>query len=193
MAFPKRKNLQEILPQGREVLIVVGSKNPVKVQCVEDAFQAAFEDQPIVQGLNVDTQVGRQPFGDVETYTGAYNRASASKRAFPEADYWVGIEGGVDEVGDQMVAFAWVVILNGSTVIGKAKTGTFFLPDAVRVLVKKGMELGEADDLVFSKENSKQRGGAVGLLTRGIVNRSLYYRQAVLLALIPFLNKELYQ
>jgi inosine/xanthosine triphosphatase len=193
MAFPKRKNLQEIPPQGREKLIIVGSRNPVKIQCVEDAFQAAFEDQIIVQGINVDSQVNRQPFGDVETYTGAYNRAAASKRAFPEADCWVGIEGGVDEVGDQMVAFAWVVILNGSTVVGKAKTGTFFLPDAIKVLVKKGVELGDADDMVFSKENTKQRGGAVGLLTKGIVNRSLYYKQAVLLALIPFLNKDLYQ
>ncbi len=189
MAFPKRKNLRE---QTRQKLIVVGSRNPVKLKSTEDAFLAAFEDQFIIQGLEVNSQVSDQPRGDVETYTGAYNRASSAKNAFPEADYWVGIEGGVDEVGEQMVAFAWIVILNGSQVIGKAKTGTFFLPTSIKSLVDKGMELGEADDRVFQQNNSKQNGGSVGLLTHGIINRKSYYEQAVLLALIPFLNKELY-
>jgi inosine/xanthosine triphosphatase len=50
MAFPKRKNLQE---QRRQKLIIVGSKNPVKIKCTEHAFQALFEDHFIVQGLDV--------------------------------------------------------------------------------------------------------------------------------------------
>ncbi len=190
MAFPKRKNLQE---QKRQKLIIVGSKNPVKIKCTENAFESLFDDQFLVQGLNVDPQVSSQPMGDVETYTGAYNRAYECKKAFPEADYWVGIEGGVDEVGEQMVAFAWMVILNGSNTIGKAKTGTFFLPEALSKLIREGMELGEADDKVFQTTNSKQGNGAVGILTNGVINRLDYYQQAVSLALIPFLNKNFYQ
>jgi non-canonical (house-cleaning) NTP pyrophosphatase len=54
------------------------------------------------------------------------------------------------------------------------------------------MELGHADDLVFKAQNSKQQGGSVGLLTHGLVTRETYYEQALLLALIPFLNEELY-
>lgn len=189
MAFPKRKNLRE---QTRQKLIVVGSRNPVKIKSAEDAFLAAFEEQFIVQGLEVDSQVSDQPRGDVETYTGAYNRASSAKRAFPEADFWVGIEGGVDEVGEQLVAFAWIVVLNGSQVIGKAKTGTFFLPSSIKNLIDEGIELGEADDKVFRQSNSKQNGGSVGLLTHGVLSRKSYYEQAVLLALIPFLNLDLY-
>lgn len=76
----------------------------------------------------MDSKVSDQPKGDVETYTGAYNRAYASKNAFPEADFWVGIEGGVDHVGEQMVSFAWMVIMDGEGKIGKAKTATFFFP-----------------------------------------------------------------
>ncbi|HSI75271.1 MAG TPA: inosine/xanthosine triphosphatase [Lunatimonas sp.] len=189
MAFPKRKNLHQ---QTRQKLVIVGSKNPVKIQSAEDAFQAVFEGQFIVQGLEVDAQVSAQPFGDVDTYTGAYNRAYASKNAFPEADFWVGIEGGVDEVGEQMVAFAWVVVLNGSQIIGKAKTSTFFLPDAISEHLRKGKELGEASDLIFNKENSKQAGGAVGLLTKGLLPRKEYYYQAVILSLLPYMNEELY-
>lgn len=189
MAFPKRKNLHQ---QTRQKLVIVGSKNPVKIQSTEDAFQAVFEGQFIVQGLGVDARVSAQPIGDVDTYTGAYNRAYASKSAFPEADFWVGIEGGVDEVGEQMVAFAWVVILNGSQTIGKAKTSTFFLPEAISEHLRKGKELGEASDLVFDKENSKQAGGAVGILTKGLIPRKEYYQQAVILSLLPFMNEELY-
>jgi non-canonical (house-cleaning) NTP pyrophosphatase len=60
-------------------------------------------------------------------------------------------------------------------------------------MVKKGMELGEADDVFFDQQNSKQEGGSVGLLTKGAISRKEYYQQAVVLALVPFMNKEIYQ
>lgn len=189
MAFPKRRNLQE---QKRQKLVIVGSKNPVKVKSTENAFSHMFEDSFVVQGLNVNSNVSDQPKGDVETYTGAYNRAFASKSAFPEADFWVGIEGGVDHVGEQMVSFAWMVIIDADNRIGKAKTATFFLPEALNQMVSDGMELGEADDKLFNKSNSKESGGAVGILTNGVISRTNYYQQALSLALIPFIKKELY-
>jgi len=58
--------------------------------------------------------------------------------------------------------------------------------------VAGGMELGTANDLVFSQTNSKQKNGAVGLLTHNKVDRTELYRQAVILALIPFVNPDLY-
>ena len=154
MAFPKRRNLQE---QKRQKLVIVGSKNPVKIKSTENAFSNIFDDSFIVQGLNVDSKVSAQPMGDVETYTGAYNRAFASKNAFPEADFWVGIEGGVDHVGEQMVAFAWMVILNNENTIGKAKTASFFLPEAINKMVSEGMELGEADEASLLMELSAEQ------------------------------------
>jgi non-canonical (house-cleaning) NTP pyrophosphatase len=53
---------------------------------------------------------------DAETLQGARNRAQNARDAEPQADYWVGIEGGVDDSGDSMETFAWVVVL------GRAKT-----------------------------------------------------------------------
>ena len=90
-----------------------------------------------------------------------------------------------------MAAFAWVFILSG-TQMGKSRTGTFFLPSAVAELVRQGKELGQADDIVFQTENSKQENGAVGLLTGNLMDRAGLYEQAVLLALIPFRNPMLY-
>ncbi|HLT08686.1 MAG TPA: inosine/xanthosine triphosphatase [Cyclobacteriaceae bacterium] len=189
MAFPKRRNLQEI---QRKQLVIVGSRNPVKISCTEEAFHLTFSDQILVQALDVDSGVSTQPFGDQETYLGAYNRAANCRSSFPEADFWVGIEGGVEEMGEDLTAFAWIVVLDKAGGVGRSKTASFFLPPAVAQLVNQGIELGVANDQVFQEENSKQQGGAVGSLTRGAVGRKELYKQAVVLALIPFSRPELY-
>ncbi len=46
--------------------------------------------------------------------------------------------------------------------------------------------------MVFGRTNSKQGNGAVGLLTGDVIDRAAYYVHAVILALIPFRNPELY-
>jgi non-canonical (house-cleaning) NTP pyrophosphatase len=90
-----------------------------------------------------------------------------------------------------MEAFAWVVVLAGQKV-GRGRTGTFFLPPRVAELVRAGKELGEADDIVFGRSNSKQENGAVGLLTGDVIDRAGFYEHAVILALIPFKTPELF-
>jgi len=91
-----------------------------------------------------------------------------------------------------MEAFAWVCIISRDGKIGKAKSGVFFLPKKVVGLIKEGKELGEANDIVFKEENSKQKGGAIGILTEGLIDRTGYYTSTVVSALIPFKNKDLY-
>ncbi|MCH7410778.1 inosine/xanthosine triphosphatase [Belliella sp. DSM 111904] len=191
MAFPKRKNIKE---EQRQLLVIVGSKNPVKISSTDSAFHQAFENTAfLVEGLNVSSEVGDQPIGCEQTYLGAFNRAKNSKLVFPEGDFWVGIEGGVEEnEADEMSAFAWVVVIDKEDKVGKAKTASFYLPKVIADLIKGGMELGDADDQVFNRENSKQGNGAVGILTNGAVNRKEYYAQALILALIPFVNKSIY-
>jgi non-canonical (house-cleaning) NTP pyrophosphatase len=60
-------------------------------------------------------------------------------------------------------------------------------------LIRQGKELGEADDIVFSQNNSKQANGAIGILTGDVIDRTSLYEHAVILALAPFKNLELYQ
>jgi non-canonical (house-cleaning) NTP pyrophosphatase len=50
------------------------------------------------------------------------------------------------------------------------------------------LELGDANDRVFSTVNSKHQGGAFGLLTDGLYTRESVYTQALVIALIPFNN-----
>ncbi|MBP9732708.1 MAG: DUF84 family protein, partial [Candidatus Magasanikbacteria bacterium] len=145
-----------------------------------------------VRGIIAPSGVPDQPVGDVEILQGATNRAENVSTLAPEADYWVGIEGGVQEMNGLMEVYAWVVVKSKEGRVGKGKTGTFILPQKIVDLIRQGKELGEADDIVFGKTNSKQANGAVGILTGDCLKRTTFYEQAVILALIPFKNSELY-
>jgi len=172
-------------------MIVVASKNPVKVQAALNGFRRMFAtDDFEVKMVSVPSGVSDQPASNAETLAGAFNRARGAQQIEP-ADYWVGIEGGVEDAGAEMIAFAWVVVLSDG-MQGKGRSGTFFLPDTVARLVREGKELGEADDIVFDKTNSKQDNGAIGILTGDVIDRTQLYEQAVILALVPFKNEQLY-
>jgi non-canonical (house-cleaning) NTP pyrophosphatase len=145
--------------------VIIASKNPVKIQSVKNGFEKMFLDQDFeFIGISTPSGVADQPFSNSETFLGAQN---------------------------EMEAFAWVFIISKDK-RGKARTGTFFLPNEVVNLVKEGKELGDADDIVFNRRNSKQESGAVGILTGDVIDRTKYYTEAVILALIPFKNVDLY-
>jgi inosine/xanthosine triphosphatase len=172
--------------------VIVASRNPVKIEAVSQAFHRMFPERDFeVVGLSVDSGVPDQPLNDGMCWQGAVNRAEQVRQRQPEAGFWVGIEGGVDVLYGKMIAFAWIVILTQDDQ-GSARTAIFQLPREVQSLVEAGLELGDADDRVFGRENSKQNSGAVGLLTGDVVTRTSLYEQAVILALVAFKNPALY-
>lgn len=174
-------------------VIIVGSENPSKIEAVRLGFQAIFPKTSFeVLGLEVASAVSKQPMSDEETLKGASNRAINAQKACPEADFWFGLEGGLTLLPDgDFVSYAWIVVL-GKDKSGKARTAAYLLPQAVAELLRSGMELGEADDLVFGKTNTKQSSGGVGLLTNGLIDRANLYAMAVKLALIPFIQDALF-
>ncbi len=173
------------------VKVVVASQNPVKIEAVKVGFTKMFPDKVFeFQGVSAPSGVSSQPIGEKETLTGAQNRV---KNIFHlDSDYWVGIEGGSKHVGSGMETFAWVVVKSKNNHLSKSRTASFFLPPKIVDLINQGKELGEADDIVFGRTNSKQSNGAVGILTDNVLTRSTYYETAVILALIPFKNPGLY-
>jgi inosine/xanthosine triphosphatase len=173
------------------IKIVVASRNPVKIEAVRDALSAFLKEQFEISGVSVESGVSDQPMSDLETLEGAEIRVRNTQNQFQGNDFYVGIEGGVEETAAGLMAFAWIVISNGIRT-GKARTAGFFLPPEVARLVHQGMELGDADDIVFAKQNSKQQNGAVGLLTNNVITRKSLYQPTVQMAFIPFLNPELY-
>lgn len=169
--------------------VVVASMNPVKIRAVKQAFAAQFEGSSLeFVSLDVPSGVSEQPMSDTETREGARQRVRAAREAHPEADYWVGLEGGLEEHDGLLMASAWMAVGDRSGRISEARTPTLPLPPGVQALVHEGLELGAANDRVFETVNSKQAGGAFGLLTEGRYTREGIYTQTLVLALIPFVH-----
>lgn len=172
--------------------VIVASMNPVKINSVKLGFEKMLPGEEFeFVGVSAPSDVPDQPMGDEETLRGAMNRGKNAKQMKPDAQYWVGIEGGLIDSYGELTAIAWIVI-NSQTLSGKSKTSSFVLPEKIATLVRAGHELGDADDMAFDQTNSKQKGGTVSNLTNGVIDRTGYYVGSVVLALIPFVNTELY-
>ena len=171
--------------------VIVGSKNPTKIKAVSGAFKRVFKkNNVVVSGVSVPSGVSDQPMGSNETKTGAENRLKKVKAQ--HADFYVGIEGGCGYINKNLYAFAWVVAENKEGRQGQGKTSMFQLPKKIKNLIEVGVELGDADDIVFKRNNSKEKNGAVGILTNNLIDRTTYYEEAVVLSLIPFIKNELF-
>jgi inosine/xanthosine triphosphatase len=182
------------------IKLAVGSKNPVKVNAALVGAQKALSGGEVsVFGYDVPSGISEQPKTDLETLQGAINRAKNAYNAYEAEhgkgpDFSIGLEGGVAPsifCNEDLECYAWMVVYNG-TQFGRARTGSFLLPPAITQLIAQGMELGAADDKIFGTSNSKQKGGSVGQLTLGVIDRTSYYEHAVVLAFVPFLWPDLY-
>lgn len=173
--------------------VIVASTNLVKIEAARLGFVKMFpQDKFEFEGVSVASGVSDQPMTEEETVTGAKNRARNAQNEKPVADYWIGIEGGIGDKDNKMTAFAWIHCISKDGIESTGKTGSFFLPLKVASLIREGKEFSEADDIVFGRENSKQSNGTIGILTNDVITRTSYYTEAIILALIPFKNPELY-
>jgi len=174
--------------------ILVGSKNPVKLKAVEEAFSLYFNSIEVI-GISVESGVSDQPIND-ETYIGAENRAKQLQILDNEktlnADYFVGIEGGIQQTYNKWFAFGGMCLIHKS---GKTSFGTsahFELPEIVTRQLLDGKELGHVMDDIMQQENTKQKGGAIAFFTNGRMNRKELYIPGLISALIPFQHEQMY-
>ncbi len=163
-------------------IVVVGSRNPVKVAAVRGAF-ARLSDTWEVRAVDVPSGVSPQPIGHGETRAGARNRAVAALAVIPDATFGVGIEGGVFEYDGEWYTGAWCAIVDREGRIGWAGGGLILLPSCVADGLREGAELGTLMDRLAGEHNTKQKMGAIGLLTGGLVGRQETYEHLVLRAL----------
>src|SRR5215510_6717915 len=108
--------------------LVVASQNPVKIEATRRGFASMFPGRAFdLHAVAVPSGVRPQPLSDVETLQGALTRIQHAAHLVPQADYWVGIEGGVEEGQGSMEAFAWIVV-SAPPLLGKSRTSTFSVP-----------------------------------------------------------------
>ncbi|WP_026375916.1 inosine/xanthosine triphosphatase [Aestuariibacter salexigens] len=172
--------------------IIVGSKNPVKVNATAHSFINAFPQHKIeCLGVDAPSGVPDQPMNMTETRAGAINRLEFCRREYPQADSYVAIEGGVDRFEDGPCTFAVVAIDDGKQ-RSVGCSARLPLPEQIYQALLNGEELGDVMDRLFNQTNIKQKGGAIGLMTNGLASRQSAYEQALILALARFLHADLY-
>jgi inosine/xanthosine triphosphatase len=174
--------------------VLVGSRNPVKIGAVEDVFERYFSGLK-VEGVEVASGVPDQPVGD-DTFTGARNRALAlvtfNREQHLGAAYCAGLEGGVAQLAGRWFAFGAICLANSDGRYGFGVSPMFELAPALLDPLLQGEELGHVVDRLTGDYNTKQKGGAISYLTQGRLGRRELYAQGVVMALVPFLNSEMY-
>ena len=155
------------------MIVRVGSANPMKIKATRQAF-ARFFKKVKIQGVDARSGVEPQPMSFGEIARGARNRARA---AFQDCDYAVGIEAGVfrlSAVSPRPFQITLACVFDGEREALGA--GPFFeLPE--RML----REIVKADT------------GSVAIVTKGKMTRAAVTRDAVLMALAPFVTPKLYE
>jgi inosine/xanthosine triphosphatase len=172
------------------MIIAVGSTNPVKLAAVSQITLAVW---PTAQVRAIDSPSGvrAMPMSDEECLQGARRRAlDALDRG--EADLGIGLEGGVHRERSGLMLMGWVVAIDRGGREGVASTARLPLPGRIARRVLSGEELGMVMDDVLNDHNTRQKGGAVGALTGGLVQRQDAFAMAVAYALAPFVTPDLY-
>ncbi len=173
--------------------VVVGSRNPVKVNAVRAVLDRCTADV-VVHGIAVPSGVPDQPWGDAETRAGALARARAALAADGDADLGVGLEGGAVREDDGAVrTCAWAAIVDREGITSTGGSLAMPLPPRVAALLDAGMELGHAMDEVAQATNIKQGRGAVGVLTGGLLTRQQAYEPLVTYALARWIGAALWE
>lgn len=165
----------------RDVMdIAVGSANRVKVAAVRTVMEKVYGDVRIT-AVDVPSGVPDQPFGD-QTHQGSENRAKA---ALGDHDMAVGIEAGVFEMLDGLYDIQHCTIISRDGKVTYGHGSGFRYPDRIAELVRRGMTVGDAVHEVYGNTDIGKRQGAVGLLSKGLIDRKTLTEQSVTAAMIP--------
>ena len=172
--------------------IDIGSKNPVKIEAVKEAFSLFF-DNVNVEGFSVNSGVSSQPKTLNEVIQGAKNRAI---NCFNNCDYGIGLESGIFPVEGSLTNYLNVcccAIYNGKKIVGIGFSPGFEYPQfVIKRILQEESETGQIFDEILNEKNIKQKQGIVGALAHNKYSRKDFTIAGVIMALCPLLNKELY-
>lgn len=176
------------------MIVAVGSSNPVKVKAVEKVFSKFFRVSVLM--IAVSSEVPPQPVGLEVTISGAISRARNALALSREAEMGVGIEAGLIRVPETLSGymdqqFAAIIDRSGRVTLGGGPS--FEYPSSiVSRVIGEGIEVGTAMDQLSGVEELGQKQGAIGYFSKGHLDRTSLTEQAVLMALLPRVNKALY-
>ncbi|AXI09743.1 DUF84 family protein [Oceanobacillus sp. 143] len=153
--------------------IIIGSKNPTKVQAVAEIFES---DQ--VNAIEAKSKVSAQPFSDEETKQGAINRAMECRK-YTTNGIGIGLEGGVMFVGDTLYLCNWGALVAEDWRIFTASGARIALPNELVESLKNGFELGEIMDDYANRKEVSTHEGTIGIFTNDLVSRKEMFAHVV--------------
>jgi inosine/xanthosine triphosphatase len=171
----------------RSMRVFVGSANPIKINATRAVMEKIFDDV-VVEDRHVDPAVPKEPW-EGEVLKGAVNRA---RKALQEGDLGVGIEAGIYRFDDGLYDIQVCAIIDKRGVITHGQGMGFRYPPPIEDLLLKDMSVSEACEVLFKEKGEGRRGGAVGILSNGLMKRQQLTEQAVLAAMIPRIRKDIY-
>ncbi len=174
--------------------VLVGTKNPGKIEAVKIAFDKYFDDVDI-EGIKVESNVSDQPIND-EIVQGAKNRVENLKEYAKEnkidADYYVSVEAGITNAFGEWIDFNFVVIENNKGLQSVGVSQGFEIPDRYMDEIKE-KSLGVVMDKIFSGNELSKGAGGISKLTKEQVTRIEIVSNGVVMALIKHINGDLWK
>lgn len=170
--------------------ILIGSKNPGKIQGAEEAFINYFENVEI-EGIPVSSDVSEEPV-NTEIYDGARNRVDnlmkyANEKNI-EADYFLGVESGITNLLGKWVIINVAVIKDKNGYESWGTSPAFPVPDKyVDEIITT--DLGQVMDKIFEQHDLRSGKGGISFLTNGVINRIDLTRDAFVMALTQYTNE----
>ena len=175
--------------------INIGTKSPAKINALKELLEhyPLLKDSEI-NAMSVESGINDQPKSFDETITGAKNRA---KGAFKDCDLSFGIESGIMRIPytkSGYLDFCCCVIFDGKDFHMGMSSGFEYPPKVIEAVEKDNINISEAFKKLglTDEEYIGHTTGAVGLLTKGRVDRKEHAKQAIITAMIHLENKELY-
>ena len=174
--------------------ILIGTKNPGKIEGAKLAFEKYFENIEI-EGIAVESEVSAQPVNE-EIFQGAKNRVKNLKKYAIEnhvkPDFFVASEAGITNLLGEWIDINSVVIedAQGFQTVGTSQG--FQIPEKYVEEVKE-IELGKVMDKIFDKQKLGQGKGGISLLTKGEITRIQLTKDAFIMALIGHINGEVWK
>jgi inosine/xanthosine triphosphatase len=140
--------------------------------------------------LSPPDNLPRQPVGSLEVYSGALRRAYHAWKRLPEPGYGIGVEAGLIEfyVHNGFLEGQIAVVIDPSGRVSVGLSQFFPLPTNIVEGMKKGRELSDYLTERNSVGHVRHHIGYIGLATWGAVTREDLTYQAVLMALLPWIQ-----
>ena len=174
--------------------VLIGTNNPGKVEGARQAFETFYQDVEVI-GVPVSSNVSDEPVNE-EIYQGASNRVrnlmQYAKENKIESDFFIGIESGITNKLGKWCIIQIAVIRDKNGYEGFGTGPAFPVPDKyVEEIIQT--DLGKVMDKIFKKDALKNTKGGIAFLTNDVVTRYDLTKEAFIMALIPFINGDIWK